>query len=508
MYCTHCGTRLSEDAKFCSNCGRSVGADTNEHAAAEKLVRREAVISGKKLRAILLGAAGLVLTALLIVAVAGGDTGAGGGTDSDRHTETTNEMRQPELVTGEIRVDIDRQVPKYAVPELDAWSGGIARRDRMIAKTETFVNYDVSTEVVEEYVRMLQANGFTLVDEYYFSYRDTFRAWALTCDAVPDAETIKMQYEDTACHVSIWTADADNKRYRIDISPSLQFCDTGLRMDGTVAQLTISGPSAGAGLLRMPDGSYQTTDGRLSAFVGTAAVIRDGQSYTCDARWEAENGDERLWVENYYRNEGFLFEVPQNSLMEGDLLQIDDVMRERYYVTEKGRFAGYNWHTPLFAIAYDGIWKGPELHSTDFEAVTIRLMYYQSGGEAVYYVYAKLKNSQPGEVEALAVVDMSVGSGGSFGDAMRLAVGDIITLNYAGEEFGAHYHVYEWTITDGAGNVTIETSGKSCRVTALSKGIATITVTYRYGVDEPNVLTGNPTPTEKSKTQSYNIIIE
>ena len=258
----------------------------------------------------------------------------------------------------------------------------------------------------------------------------------------------------------------------------------------------------------MPDGSYQTTDGRLSAFVGTAAVIRDGQSYTCDARWEAENGDERLWVENYYRNEGFLFEVPQNSLMEGDLLQIDDVMRERYYVTEKGRFAGYNWHTPLFAIAYDGIWKGPGLHSTDFEAVTIRLMYYQSGGEAVYYVYAKLKNSKPGEVEALAVVDMSVGSGGSFGDAMRLAVGDIITLNYAGEEFGAHYHVYEWTITDGAGNVTIETSGKSCRVTALSKGIATITVTYRYGVDEPNVLTGNPTPTEKSKTQSYNIIIE
>ena len=418
-----------------------------------------------------------------------------------------NGMAEPELVAGPISVENKIEVPQNAVPELSAWSGGAATVDRVITKSDKLANYEVSAEVLAEYVQMLQETGFELVDEYYFSYGDTFQAWAFNCLALPEAETIEMQYdEDTRCHVCIWTSDDDE--YRIDISPAFQFFDTGLRRGGAVTRETISGPSAGAGLYRMPDGSYQTSDGRLSTAVGNAMVIRDGATYTCGARWLVEDEDERLWVEDYYRNEGFFMEVPKSSLMEGDVLLMSDFVRERYYETDKESLESYNWHTPMFALAYDGIWKGPELNGRDFQALTVRVMYYQSGGEAVYYVYARTTSAEPGEVEALVAVDMSAGSGGNFGNATRLSVGDSFSLNYSGEVFGANYHVYEWTVTDGEGNVRIEGTGSKCRVEALEKGVATVKVTYEYGVDEPDILTGIVGPASKSKTQSYNFIIE
>ena len=33
MYCTHCGTNLNEDAKFCPNCGAPVEAQNNDFAS-------------------------------------------------------------------------------------------------------------------------------------------------------------------------------------------------------------------------------------------------------------------------------------------------------------------------------------------------------------------------------------------------------------------------------------------------------------------------------------------
>ena len=201
-------------------------------------------------------------------------------------------------------------------------------------------------------------------------------------------------------------------------------------------------------------------------------------------------------------------EVPKNSLMDGDILQIKNFLRERYYTTEKESLTSYNWHTPFFAIAYDGQWKGPVLNGDDFKALTVRLMYYEPGGDAVYYVYAELQDKEPNVVEALVAVDMSASSGGSFENATRLSVGDTFTLNYSDEVFGSNYHVYEWAVTDGEGNVVIEWTGSRCCVKAVEKGIATITVTYSYTEEEPDVLTGIMRDAQKTRSRSYNIIIE
>lgn len=414
---------------------------------------------------------------------------------------------EPQLVAGQINTEFTIQAPANAVPELGAWSGGVATLSDVPTQSIKSIQYEVSASVMAEYLQALQSNGFTLVDHYYFSYQQTFESWAFTCNAVPDAQTISMQYETTPCHVSVWMAK-DAGKYTITLSPSLQFYDTGLRRDGTVAKRTLSGPSAGSGLMRNSDGSYYTTDGRLSAAVGTAMVIRDGQTYHCDARWEVDKEDERLWVEDYYRNEWMFMEVPKNSLMEGDILLTSDFVRKYYYGDGKEDLTAYIWRTPMFAMAYNDQWGGPQLNGTDYESLTVRLMYYQPGGDAVYYIHAKLRNAVPGEVEALVAVDMGHGSSGSFGNATGMKVGDTLQLTYTGEEFGAHYHVYEWTVTDGADNVSIDGVGKTCQVRALGKGVAVVTVTYRYSVDEPHPLTGNPISTPKSKTQSYQFIIE
>ena len=531
MYCIKCGTKLPEGAKFCSNCGQAVDEASVSQTELKKpewkekaaqTNQRKGKLPWKKL-AVLIGGMVVVVTLLAIIGsnsrenhhdsdpgnISGSDISASPDAGSADTSQGSQNPKEPEVVSGTIQVENVIEVPKNAVPELAAWSNLTAFSDEVITKSEKHMDYKLlgGVEIIEEYIAMLEANGFTLVDEYYFSYKETFRSFALVCDAMPEAEFIKMQYEDTDCHVTIWMAE-DEDEYSINISPSLQFFDIGVRRDGTKVNEVIAGPSAGAALLRVDEGSYQTSDGRLSAVLGTAMVIRDGVTYTCDARWEVEEEDERLWVENYYRNEGFFMEVPKNSLMDGDILQMKNFVRERYYTTEKESLASYNWHTPFFALAYDGQWKGPELNSTDFKALTVRLMYYEPGGDAVYYVYAELKDKEPGVVEALVAVDMSAGSGGNFANATRLSVGDTFTLNYSGNVFGSDYHVYEWAVTDGAGNVLIESTGNKCRVQAVEKGVATVTVTYSYTEEEPDVLTGIMRDAHKSRSQSYNFIIE
>jgi len=178
-----------------------------------------------------------------------------------------------------------------------------------------------------------------------------------------------------------------------------------------------------------------------------------------------------------------------------------------------GLTVGYNAEKNLATVegapsgAFAGS-KGTKQALTQRTTIRVSPINIEVGGEAVYYVYARMTSAEPCEVEALVAVDMSGGSSGSFGNATRLSVGDSFTLHYSGEEFGAHYHVYEWQVTDGEGNVRIEGTGSKCRVEALGKGVATVRVTYEYGVDEPDVLTGNMGPVNKVKTESYNFIIE
>lgn len=449
-------------------------------------------------------------------------TGDAPGTSATQSPETTQTLTTqppetappatvpPEPVTVVAPVVLENpSIPSNAVPDLRYWADGKATVDGPIHEDEEYscCKYQVDDALAKQYVAMLRENGFTLVDEYEFSYKGkTFVSWGLTCDKFPKADTIKLQYEDTPCHVSIWSSKKGT--YRVDISPDLKFLDTGLRWDGSVADLTPQGPSVGTGLLLMPDGSYQTTDGRLRAFTGTANVIRNGKTYTCDARHQIESGKERLWLDDYYRNEGIFVEMPESYVMEGDIFQAGDFERERYWADDKESLTHYNWGGPFFSLLYDGKWKGPTLNDSDFEVLTLRVLYYEDGGDAVYYIYARLPGCEPEEVEALCAVYTGDDDSGGFGDATRLAVGQSVTLTYTNTEFGTDYNVFEWEVIEGQGNVTIDFTGNRCTVTAADPGVAVVKVTYSYTTIEPDVLTGIDRTVHRSRSKTYNFIIE
>ena len=142
-----------------------------------------------------------------------------------------------------------------------------------------------------------------------------------------------MQYESsTTCHLCISTYKGD---YTFNYSSDLTQYDLGLRKDGSVEKVSVKGPSAGAGLYRSADGVYTTTDGRLSASMNKATIIRDGKKDVCTARSEIKNTREWLWVEDYYRNEAICFGVLQDYTMAGDLYQYQDLKREKYYNDDK-----------------------------------------------------------------------------------------------------------------------------------------------------------------------------
>jgi len=428
-------------------------------------------------------------------------------------TATPVPTKAAELVAQKVDTKTLVQAPKNAFQDLGAWSNGkaVTGDSEEQGKATQYIEYTVSQKTIEKYMEMLKQNGFTEVDSYFFQYKsDPFVAWGFNCDYLPNADKVKMQYKDNVyCNLCIWSSDSDE--FHLVYSSDLTKYDLGFRMDGSVADTSVKGPSAGAGLYRMPDGTYQTSDGRLSAALNTAMVLRDGKAYHCTARNEKnpDKLEEWLWLDDYYRNEGICFMVPMNYVMEGDIFQYSDFERARYYnkPNEKANITHWNWNSkPLFLATVDGGWVGPKITDSNFNAVTVRVLYYEKDVEAVYYIYAETSGT-PAEIEALCAVSLSAEVGSSFDDTIYLSVGETYTIHFSDTQFGAKSNVYDWEVTDGSA-VYIDGVSENCEVTAMKTGESTVTLKYRYTVDEPDVLTGLPSTGFKSKTRVYRIVVK
>ena len=297
--------------------------------------------------------------------------------------------------------------------------------------------------------------------------------------------------------------------YTFFYSSDLTQYDLGLRKDGSVEEVTVKGPSAGAGLYRSTDGVYTTTDGRLSASMNKATIIRDGKKDICVARSEIKNGREWLWVEDYYRNEAICFGVLQDYTVAGDIYQLHDLKREKYYNDDSKSVYNYKWgDQPLFEMTVDNKFTGPLVTSkNEFEEVTVRVMYYEEGVEAVYYIYAKTKGT-PSEIEVLCAVGLNVEEAENDAEsAIVLSVGETYTITYNPSIFGAKSEVYSWSISGGDG-IYADGTGKSCKVTAMKKGTGRVTATCIYTVATADILTGNPTTEQRSTSKTWYFRVE
>ena len=424
-------------------------------------------------------------------------------------TATPAPSKTKELVTEEIDVATAVQPPKNAFQDFASWGqGAVVSEDAEQSDSDTqYLDYQASQETVDAYIEMLLQNGFTLVDDYFFQYQSApFASWALNCDYVPDAGKVDMQYQSsTTCHLCISTYEGD---YTFEYSSDLTQYDFGLRKDGSVEETSVNGPSAGAGLYRTADGIYTTTDGRLSASMNKATIIRDGKNSVCTARSEIKNGREWVWVEDYYRNEAICFGVLQDYTMAGDLYQLQDLKREKYFNDDKDVYF-YKWgDQPIFEMTVDGDFTGPLVTAKNkFEEVTVRVMYYEEGEEAVYYIYAKT-NGTPSEIEVLCAVGLNVEEAENDAEnAIVLSVGETHTLTYYANVFGALSEVYSWSISGGDG-IYADGTGSYCKVTAMKKGTGKVTVTCRYTVSAADILTGNPTTEQRTKSKTWYFKVE
>lgn len=398
--------------------------------------------------------------------------------------------------------------PSNALPDLHYWSDrvvGYADEPVLDGTKANYLDYGCKNQenrvLFEAYLESLQNNGYTLVGHY----KKFGESWGLICDTAPEAETIGQMYTDTPCHVTIYDDDGIMK---FIVSTDLVVCDTGLRSDGFTGDLTPQGPSASAGLVLLPNGSYQTSDGRLTAAIGTAMVLRDGAA--CTASAEYAKGD-TLNIDGYYRNESIFFRAKADYMMEGDVFTQREMRQWKQYSKEKDGQNLYKYKTNAdLSVANNGEWISPScasLSSAEMDVCTVRVMYMDDGGDAVFYIYARFFDGEPGEVEALCAV-ATADDEGAFSGATYLDAGTKTELNYPHREYGSNYHTFDWKIIEGEETISIEAVGDSCTVSALKTGTAAVTVSYGYSVEEPDVLTGTPRSVSRSKTETWYFIVK
>lgn len=314
-------------------------------------------------------------------------------------------LMDPVLVCKKADIDELKSVPKNVFQSLHNYAGNKATcKNFPSQKVDTayfLVQYKTTEDVIDKYVKMLTQNGFTLLEKDDDPYLADCE-WRLRCDN--DKEAYPLADYDDNCHLEI--TGYSSGQFFVKYSGELLMQDLGIRIDGKNVDVFNAGKSAAAGLYRMPDGSYETSDGRLNAKIGTATVIRDGKRLEAEAHYNL-NKSEWLIVNEYHRNEDFFFALDPEYTVQGDYYWCSSFVEGRYsFVDGDADKVMNNGHgeNPFFLMAANNYRYGPTQSDNRFESLFVRVMYYEEEVEAVYYVYAKLKDSTPSELEALCTV--------------------------------------------------------------------------------------------------------
>jgi hypothetical protein len=165
-----------------------------------------------------------LLAAAVLIGIASVGTHSGGG-----------------KTAGAVDLEEYAQLPDYPVQDLRIWGQGEVRvSDEPLNMTGyRLYKYKLSREVLEEYIAMMQSNGFTLVGSHSdSSFLGSYQSYGLMCDGATDIPTIQQMYTDTPCHVNIWKSDS---KWWVEVADGVALCDMGLRRDGSVESILPQG---------------------------------------------------------------------------------------------------------------------------------------------------------------------------------------------------------------------------------------------------------------------------
>lgn len=373
---------------------------------------------------------------------------------------------------------------------------------------------DANADDIEQYVNTICNGSYNLelIDKSVESYDSTFVSYAISyTGAGPVDDTLEATFTDIPCSVNLYyTLERGTLEGQFRLTGSMEVVDLGLRLGGVNENVQVGGPSAGAGLYRMPDGSFETDDGRLTVEVGKATVLRDGELCTTDAEFDRGSTEDHMWARNFYRDETIFFSSPVSRLMTGDLFTLRDLYYNHPWGFDNAEdFDSYYHNEPFLGLGHDGYFIAPNSYSDNqFDDLTVRIMYWEPDVVGVYYVYARM-SSAPYEIEALIAPSLSRTEGFTgASDERQMTQGQTISLDCS-RKFLPNYELFTWELVSGQGVVELSgTTSATCSVKALRTGTAVVRVSYNYGVDEPDVLTGYDRNADHTDVQEFVIYVQ
>lgn len=308
-------------------------------------------------------------------------------------------------LSGSLDLEEYGKLPAYAVQDLRAWGQGEVRlADEPVDMSGYHLyKYRISQEVLEEYIAMMQSHGFTLVGENHeSSFLGSYQSYGLLCDNASDIPTIELMYTDTPCHINIWKSD---REWWVNVADGIALCDMGLRRDGSVASILPQGESVAAGLRRI-SGGYKTSDGRLQAKLGEAAVVCGGEKLQGTATWKRSGGKVTVTVKITDQLSAEIT-YQEKDVERDDIFRLETV--EEYPAT-------------VTLIADDERISARPTGVLSFRCASLRFMHLDEEGNVALYLYAEPLNTLlfPESVELLCAVNTTPepkeeGSGGSGG---------------------------------------------------------------------------------------------
>lgn len=398
------------------------------------------------------------------------------------------------------------------VQDIRYWSNGSIQLDDEPLDMGSYGDYiiyylDCNRTELNAYIDMLCQNGFTLVADY--DRRGTgisggkYIEFALVSNNVSGLTTRSGQYTKAQNHIDIWWEDYHNC-WRMEVVKGLEVCDLGIRQGGSAAVADTLGESAESGLLYQ-DGYYTTEDGRLRSRKNEATIVVDGEVMTGELYnlYKKNRNEYQFYIDGFGKGE-VEFSWDKRSMEEGSVF-LNNLADEDISFT----VLLPNGSTKLSSESYKAFGK-----------LLLRVMHYDSGGDAVFYLYGESFSGH--SVEALMAVNLwemdnpttpkPIDATGaetidvSADTTIRIKVGETVTLHCVYSEFGSMYHTYDWSSSGSAINVS--ESYNKVTVKGIEPGTAEIYMTYHYTKDEPDVLSGITRHNGYSRSRTYTIIVE
>ncbi len=285
--------------------------------------------------------------------------------------------------------------------------------------------------------------------------------------------------------------------------------DDGSRYDAGAAGAAYYGESFGAGLNLLSDGSYATTDGRLSVAPGQAMFFTDGKAATYSAymEWSEKRDQKRICVQDKFGVDQMAFALPlAQPAASGDTYNAG-IMDSNTAGTSQTIPTNYE---PMFALLHNGQYVSARGTLSDgMTRFNARMMYWDEELEAaVLYFYAAF-SAAPYEIEGLVAVDMlGNGDGASASNAdYTMQVGQKLTIT-GPSEFKTGHELWTWSYISGSEYSELhDTVSQTCTLVARKPGTVRLQVLYDYSVKEPDILTGIESTVQKEETVEYTILI-